>query len=202
MSGKERQSEWDQVAERLAEGLSRRVPAGQTGSVESIERLAVALTAGVQSSSSRGTSVPGSNATGGSSASGQVETPVSSGPNLNGLKEVASTLGLLSPIVTGLLRLFVGSKDQEVTAPAKFNLPAPARFQGGIARAEGWEWERVDRGAGGGLRAIPSQAAQQVIVQVQAMDSKSFLDHRDEIASAVRRALLESHGLGDVVREV
>jgi len=36
---------------------------------------------------------------------------------------------------------------------------------------------------------------------VQAMDSKSFLDHSADIAMAVRQAMLESSVLNDVVRE-
>jgi hypothetical protein len=33
------------------------------------------------------------------------------------------------------------------------------------------------------------------------MDSRSFMDHSDEIAMAVRQAMLESGVLNDVVRE-
>jgi hypothetical protein len=34
------------------------------------------------------------------------------------------------------------------------------------------------------------------------MDSRSFMDHSDEIARAVREALLNAHSLGDVVSEL
>jgi hypothetical protein len=34
---------------------------------------------------------------------------------------------------------------------------------------------------------------------VNAIDSKSFIDHSDAIAEAVRQALLNSHALGDVI---
>jgi len=34
------------------------------------------------------------------------------------------------------------------------------------------------------------------------MDSKSFLDHSNEIANAVREAILNSHSLNDVVLEL
>jgi len=44
--------------------------------------------------------------------------------------------------------------------------------------------------------------AAQITIQVQAMDSRSFLDHRDEIAQAVREAMLNSHSLNDVVSEL
>ena len=41
----------------------------------------------------------------------------------------------------------------------------------------------------------------QITVQVQAMDSQSFLDHSNDIALAVRQAMLESSVLNDVIRE-
>ena len=46
------------------------------------------------------------------------------------------------------------------------------------------------------------RGAAQITIQVQAMDSRSFLDHRDEIAQAVREAMLNSHSLNDVVSEL
>lgn len=42
----------------------------------------------------------------------------------------------------------------------------------------------------------------QVTVQVQAMDSRSFLEHSDEIARAVREAILNSHAINDAVQEL
>ena len=45
-------------------------------------------------------------------------------------------------------------------------------------------------------------AAPQVNIQVQAMDSQSFLDHKDDIARAVREAMLNMHSLNDVVNEL
>lgn len=52
----------------------------------------------------------------------------------------------------------------------------------------------VNNGGGG--------AAAQITVQVQAMDSRSFLDHSEEIAQAVRQAMLNSHGINDVITEL
>jgi hypothetical protein len=34
------------------------------------------------------------------------------------------------------------------------------------------------------------------------MDSRSFADHSDEIARAVREAMLRSHSLNDVIAEI
>jgi hypothetical protein len=60
----------------------------------------------------------------------------------------------------------------------------------------------VDSAQGGSPRAMTSAPAAQITVQVQAMDSRSFLDHSQDIALAVRQAMLETTVLNDVIREV
>ena len=52
-------------------------------------------------------------------------------------------------------------------------------------------------GSQAGSMSVPN-----VQIQVNAIDSKSFLDHSDAIAEAVRQALLNSHSLGDVIAEL
>ena len=71
-----------------------------------------------------------------------------------------------------------------------------AHGQEGVASAPGGELG--SNGGRGGLYGAPTQ----VTVQVQAMDSRSFLDHSEEIARAVRQAMLNSHGINDVVTEL
>jgi hypothetical protein len=107
----------------------------------------------------------------------------------------------LSPIWKGLAGLFGGSKVEEA-APLPAYVPPPAvRLEGEVSRRGreeqyGWEWEQLVR------RPTETRAVPQITVQVQAMDSRSFLDHSEEIARAVREAMLHSHSLNDVVSEV
>ena len=54
----------------------------------------------------------------------------------------------------------------------------------------------VNRGATG------SQQGQNILVQVQAMDSQSFMDHSNDIAQAVRQALLNMNSLNDVILDL
>ncbi len=61
---------------------------------------------------------------------------------------------------------------------------------------------RPIRTATSGNSSTPANWAPAVTVQVQAIDSRSFLDHSDEIARAVREAILNAHSLGDVVSEL
>jgi hypothetical protein len=106
----------------------------------------------------------------------------------------------ISPIVTGLLKLFGGgssSSPAEVALP-KYTAPGAVRLDAGLV---GGELAAVDRGVGDRVR-VTGGATTQVTVQVNAMDSRSFLDRSDEIAKAVRLAMLESHAINDVVAEL
>jgi hypothetical protein len=42
---------------------------------------------------------------------------------------------------------------------------------------------------------------QNVTIQIQALDSRSIMDRRDDIANAVKEAMLQSHPINDVVAE-
>lgn len=120
-------------------------------------------------------------------------------------KRVTTATGFLAnlnPIVAGLMKLFGGGSAEQPEPPVRIERPAAARYQGAVAERSGWAMGEMDYSADGRPRMVERGPQTPVVVQVQAMDSRSFLDHRDEIASAVRQALLESHGLGDVMREV
>lgn len=104
----------------------------------------------------------------------------------------------LSPLLSGMLRLFSGGGEgQEPPSPVKFALPAARSVSAGVSGPVGQAFA-VDYGQNGLPRAV---TVPQITVQVQAMDSRSFLDHSQDIALAVRQAMLESSVLSDVVRE-
>jgi hypothetical protein len=56
--------------------------------------------------------------------------------------------------------------------------------------------------AGSQPASTGASSTQQITVQVQAMDSQSFLDHSDDIAQAVRRAMLNMSSLNDIVNDL
>ena len=128
----------------------------------------------------------------------------------------------LLPLITGIAKLFGGSKAETASSPvAAYEWPAPLRVEAGIGpsgRPGG------AGGAGGGVNydangvprfdtrrvsetvpptrwAPATRWAPEINIQVQAIDSRSFMDHSEEIARAVREAMLESHMLSDVVSE-
>jgi hypothetical protein len=47
-----------------------------------------------------------------------------------------------------------------------------------------------------------TQQGHSILVQVQAMDSQSFMDHSQDIAQAVRQAMLNLNSLNDVVQDL
>ena len=77
------------------------------------------------------------------------------------------------------------------------------RRRGSVHRhRERSEWIRRTGGLPRPQPAASASTPTQITVQVQAMDSQSFLDHSNDIAQAVRQAMLESTTLNDVIREV
>lgn len=121
--------------------------------------------------------------------------------------KVASTLtggilGGLSPILTGLMSLF-GGDGSSAPPPLTSYIPPPSlHFQ--AANAPGATVQGVDYGQGGAPRAMSNtpQSIPQITVQVQAMDSRSFIDHSHDIATAVRDAVLNMHSLNDVISDL
>jgi hypothetical protein len=107
---------------------------------------------------------------------------------------------ILSPIVSGLLSLFGGSDPASPAVVTAFAMPAPVNVETSINQSVP---------AAGPAAATPpavnttrTVSQQPIQIHVSAMDSKSFLDHSNDIADAVRRALLDSHSLSDVIAEL
>jgi hypothetical protein len=186
------------VGEVLA-GVTAGAMSGSNGLNEEIARLADQLQqlqadsrAAVESAqaSSRAT-------TGGGSSAG-----ASSGQSIGStlLDMFGAGLGL-SPLISGIASLFGGGGDSSTPVPlTRFALPPAVQVNGGVSESGGPAFA-VDNPQGGLPRAVPSSPPAQITVQVQAMDSQSFLDHSADIAMAVRQAMLESSVLNDVVRE-
>ena len=117
---------------------------------------------------------------------------------------VASTVlgGGLSPIIGGLLSLFGGGGSQTLAAPAPFRLPTPVQYNAGLTAGSPGQVAPISSAAGGQPRPQATNPAPQITVQVNAMDSQSFLDHSADIANAVRQALLSSNSLSDVIADL
>jgi len=127
----------------------------------------------------------------------------SSSPVASTLLSVFGTGLGLSPLISGIASLLGGGGSGSDSAPdplMKFALPPSIQVNAGVSESRGAAFA-VDNPQGGLPRPAPVSPPAQITVQVQAMDSKSFLDHSADIAMAVRQAMLESSVLNDVVRE-
>jgi hypothetical protein len=107
----------------------------------------------------------------------------------------------ISPLISGLVKLFGGGGDSKTPASLMtYTAPEAINFEGNVSRsANSTDWSGSES-AKSGTPVVSS--APQITVQVNAMDSKSFLDHSQEIAAAVRDAMLNSNSLNDVVNDL
>jgi hypothetical protein len=113
-------------------------------------------------------------------------------------KVFTSGLGI-SPLISGLVSLFGGGGDASTPPPLNvYTAPASLHFEGDVHRgANATDWSGSD------VTTAPAAATtQQITVQVNAIDSQSFLDHSQDIARAVRQAMLNSNSLNDVVSDL
>jgi hypothetical protein len=130
-------------------------------------------------------------------------------------KALGSGLSSLNPLIGGIMGLFGGGGGGGASVPSTFLMPSPVNVNAGISEGAPTQPFAVDYASGGvpkaaNLSSSPSSSAGssgqgssgQIMVQIQAMDSQSFLDHSDDIAQAVRQAMLQSSVLSDVIREV
>jgi hypothetical protein len=120
------------------------------------------------------------------------------------MKTVGTALGI-SPIITGLTKLFgLFNKPEPLPQLSPLVMPRPLRVEAGL-EAKTQELVPISYTAQGQVRSAEPRTAMtapSIQIQVNALDSKSFMDHSDEIARAVKEAMLNSHSLNDVVNEL
>ncbi len=117
----------------------------------------------------------------------------------------------LSPLISGLMSLFGGGGSSQPAAPIPYIAPLSVNATAGISTSISGAFG-VDNADGGlpqpvsSLSAsgplLPAPVSTQISAPAQAMDSQWFLDHSNDIALAVRQAMLQSSVLNDVIREV
>jgi hypothetical protein len=118
-------------------------------------------------------------------------------------KVVSSILGGsgLGALVSGIIGLFGGGSQDPPAPLTHFSLPQAVKVDAGLA--PGGQFAPVNYSQDGLPRTSAAPApVQQINVQVNAMDSQSFLDRSDDIARAVKEAMLNSHSINDVVADL
>jgi hypothetical protein len=146
------------------------------------------------------------------------QSSIAAAVGTSALRIFSSALGVM-PLVSGLASLFGGGKPPAQPALVKYAMPRSIKItaanskdsgtlsyadydQGGAVRSFGTRSNAAFAQPAAGSHAPGNASGGQVIVNVQAIDSRSFLDHSQEIAQAVREAMLNMHSLNDVVGEL
>jgi len=176
---------------------------------------ALSYSAPVHASSGAG-SAPSSVPAGASSGAGGTVLSIAS-------KVFDSGLGLI-PLIGGLFGLFGGGGSSTPPPLVKYAMPERQYFMGadtgnGFSQAgydqmgmprvydagsagDSIQGSAVTAPSGGGGGGTGSSPVPQINVSVQAMDARSFLDHSNEIAQAVRQAMLNLSSINDVVNDL
>jgi hypothetical protein len=115
-----------------------------------------------------------------------------------GLDILKSGFGLL-PILGGLFGLFGGGGPESLPPLVRYQMPEAVSYD--AAEVDG-HMEAGDYSQSGTPRGYGGSAATGITVNVQAMDSQSFLDRSSDIAAAVRQAMLNSNAINDLVGEL
>ena len=92
----------------------------------------------------------------------------------------------VSPLVSGIMGLFAGNKNKTLPALEQFQLPPSISQTLHVPQA-----------------ASPNARQDSPIhLHIQAMDSQSIMNRSNDIAKALKSAMLNSHPLNDVVSEI
>ena len=115
----------------------------------------------------------------------------------------------IAPLALHIAGLF-GKDDREPEPLRSFDAPASIAIEAANSEGVLRGFRRTDRDQFGGIRAeeigprrmqAPAQQPQ-VVVNVSAMDSQSFMDRSGDIARALRDAMLHMHPVNDVIGEI
>ena len=116
------------------------------------------------------------------------------------------TLGALSSPLAGLVNWLFRRGSITADEPALTPVTPPPAIDASFGISSAGAPAPITYGVDRVPRITPSatrpSAAAHITIQVQAMDSRSFLDNSDQIARAVREAMLNSHSLNDVIGEM
>lgn len=117
---------------------------------------------------------------------------------LGGFLKGGFGLASLGLRIAGLFR----RDSEEPEALSEYQLPSSLAVEAANTRNILSGFPQVDRGQSGEIRHVQPEAGPQVVVNVSAMDSQSFMDRSNDIARAVRDAMIHMHPLNDVVGEI
>jgi hypothetical protein len=196
------------------------------GALDSGEEIAASLSDTVKQINELQGSSAAQAASGSSSSTSSASTTSSGGISPESIVSTVLESGLgMVPLVVGLLGLFAGGGTPAPPTLEKYAMPERQYFEGADTGSDvsGADYDQMGMpraysaapdatsaqtsgsaspGSSSGGSPSGGAGAAQITVNVQAMDSQSFLDHSNEIAQAVRAAMLNSSSINDVVNNL
>jgi hypothetical protein len=144
------------------------------------------------------------------------EAPTSPAPSAERsiVSDVASTLNplagksggsffknlLVSPILRGIFRLFGGEDETESVLLEKFQFPEAVQTD--VAAAADVGGVSTLRRNSFGQSTPGNPAPPSIQISIQALDARSILDRGDDIAEALKQAMLSNHDINNQVNEL
>ena len=139
----------------------------------------------------------------------QTSSPSSTGKDLlNAFNPLAGSKSssvltslFLGPVWKGLFSLFNRSGDGQPAPPTKYAFPQETRSDLNAALRGDGQNVGVRSDAFGLSQATP-QAPASITISIQALDARSILDRSDDIAAALKQAMLSNHDINDNLNEI
>jgi hypothetical protein len=140
----------------------------------------------------------------------QASTSNSTGKDvLNGFNPLSNSKGtnlltsiFLGPVWKGLFNLFGGGgTEQQSVASARFSFPEQTRTDLAATLGSDGQVNSVRADAFGLTQSAPVAQAP-IQISIQALDARSILDRSDDIAAALKQAMLSNHEINDNLNEI
>ena len=128
---------------------------------------------------------------------------------LNAINPISNSKGtniltslFLGPLWKGLFSLFGGGGGEQEAVPlTRFSFPEQARTDLAASLRSDGQSSSVRTDAFGLTQAAP--VSQPLIqISIQALDARSILDRSDDIAAALKQAMLSNHEINDNLNEI
>ncbi|MDE3196796.1 MAG: hypothetical protein KGN84_10660 [Acidobacteriota bacterium] len=111
---------------------------------------------------------------------------------------LGGAFGFLSPIISGIASLFGGGRSTPAPLPI-YTPPSPVSINAVVSAPPAATPPASPATGTASSSNTQAQSAPHITVNINAMDSQSFMDRSNDIASAVRAAMLNMHPINDVV---
>lgn len=118
-------------------------------------------------------------------------------------KTVFGSIFGVSPLVSAIAGLFRDDDRPTVSSLTPFQRPVPIHIEARFSASEGAvSFDNLTPAAVTTSNPPRPSSPLPIVIQVQAFDSRSFIDHSGEIVQALKQAILSSNSINDILKEI